>query len=195
MRGIYFIKNLITNQLYVGSAINFYHRFATHKSYLQKGTHPNPKLQNSWNKYGEKNFRFQIETLVENKNDLVLEEQRYLDFFKEINIDLFNICPIAGSQLGFKHSDKTKKQFSEQRKGNIHKLGKKESEDTKKRKSIARIGSKNPNFGKVFSKEHIQKLSIAAQNRTEEHKKKISESLKGHIPWNKGKKFVNIGIV
>lgn len=61
--GVYRICNLITNQIYIGSSAGkkgFSGRWACHKNLLRKNKHTNPKLQNSWNKYGEHNFSFDI---------------------------------------------------------------------------------------------------------------------------------------
>jgi len=66
-QGIYTIKNIITKQLYIGSAINILSRFNKHKEQLRKNKHFNFHLQNSWNKYGENNFLFNIEENIENK--------------------------------------------------------------------------------------------------------------------------------
>ena len=45
------------------------------------------------------------------------------------------------------------------------------------------------NKGNPPSEEHRRKMSESLTGRiiSEEHKKKLSESLKGQIPWNKGK--------
>lgn len=45
------------------------------------------------------------------------------------------------------------------------------------------------NTGKKLSKEHIDKLKEAKKNISEDTRKKLSESHRGQIPWNKGKKI------
>lgn len=55
---IYEILNLINNQCYVGQTTNFSRRKQTHVQKLKNNKHPNPKLQNAWNHYGEENFSF-----------------------------------------------------------------------------------------------------------------------------------------
>ena len=61
-KGIYAIKNIATNQIYIGSVYKatFYKRFKQHLNGLIKNKHENSKLQNSYNKYGEENFEFYI---------------------------------------------------------------------------------------------------------------------------------------
>jgi len=105
---------------------------------------------------------------------------------------------------GKPHSDKTKQKMSVAKKG---KSVPPKSEETKRKMSAAKQGRPMP----PFSDEHRQKLSEAGKRRpgkplSEEHKQKISETLKGHIvsaetrqkrsaslkgkiPWNKGKSF------
>ena len=58
--GIYGIKNLINNKIYVGQASDIFWRWTHHKSDLKGNRHHNTHLQNSWNKYGEENFEFYI---------------------------------------------------------------------------------------------------------------------------------------
>jgi hypothetical protein len=51
-------------------------------------------------------------------------------------------------------------------------------------------GHSSPRKGKKLSEDHRHKLSEAAKKRVydkEEWSKKISQSLKGNVPWNKGK--------
>lgn len=58
--GIYLITNIIENKNYVGRSVNCFERFSKHKSLLRKNIHHNQHLQNSWNKYGNENFIFEI---------------------------------------------------------------------------------------------------------------------------------------
>lgn len=56
--GIYLIT--CNNKHYVGRSSNCLERFSKHKSHLRKGIHHNSYLQNSWDKYGEDNFTFDV---------------------------------------------------------------------------------------------------------------------------------------
>lgn len=56
---IYFIINQITQERYVGQTTNFTRRKGEHFSKLEYNEHPNPKLQNAYNKYGKENFIIQ----------------------------------------------------------------------------------------------------------------------------------------
>lgn len=59
--GIYKITNCINNKVYIGKSVDILNkRWPCHKVLLNNGTHTNKHLQNSWNKYGEKNFDFSI---------------------------------------------------------------------------------------------------------------------------------------
>lgn len=86
-------------------------------------------------------------------------------------------------------------------------LGRKHTEETKQKMSIASCGELNPNFGKPATNRGIphtektkQKISKARQKycknhsnsfkgkkHTEETRRKMSEAHKGKVPWNKGK--------
>ena len=107
--GVYKIKNLINNKIYIGSAINLNLRYRKHISDLKNNKHCNKKLQNSWNKHGEDSFDFVIIEQVIDKTKLLEREQYYLDNLKPE----YNICKIAGNTLGIKVSDDTKKKISE----------------------------------------------------------------------------------
>jgi hypothetical protein len=65
--------------------------------------HSNQHLQNSWNKYGEQNFRFEI---VEEcyPSDCITREQHYFDTLHP----QYNILSVAGSPKGYKHTAVTK---------------------------------------------------------------------------------------
>jgi group I intron endonuclease len=91
--GIYKITCLKNGRFYVGSTVNLKERWQTHRSRLRKGNHENPYLQNTWNKYGEASFVFQI---IENVEESLLfdVEQSYLDALDACNKG-FNISTLA----------------------------------------------------------------------------------------------------
>jgi group I intron endonuclease len=103
--GIYIIKNLITNFVYVGSTNNFRIRKAVHIRDLKDNKHHCIHLQNAWNKYGENNFKIELIQYIENESFLIPFEQVYLDFYKKFGI--YNICLIAGRTIGRKPSSET----------------------------------------------------------------------------------------
>ncbi|MBC8548943.1 MAG: GIY-YIG nuclease family protein [Candidatus Brocadiales bacterium] len=92
--GVYQIRNLCNDKVYVGSSKDLTKRKREHFRMLRNGTHSNSHLQNSYNKYGRENFEFSI---MEKTANLLEVEQSYLD---TIN-NKYNICTIAGSTLGW----------------------------------------------------------------------------------------------
>lgn len=58
--GVYTITNIINNRIYVGFASNMMKRKGQHFAKLRKRIHENERLQNSFNKYGEENFVFDV---------------------------------------------------------------------------------------------------------------------------------------
>ena len=126
---IYSILNTITNQCYIGSAINFDSRKNQHLSQLRNGVHGNIKLQRSFDKYKESSFVFSVLEDVENHKILLNREQHYIDNLNPF----FNIAKIAGSSLGIKRTDEFKKKIGLTK----NRLGKLASDETKKNISIA----------------------------------------------------------
>lgn len=60
MIGIYGIRNLINNKIYIGQSIHIKTRWEQHRSALKHKTHENRHLQAAWDKYGKDNFIFEI---------------------------------------------------------------------------------------------------------------------------------------
>ena len=59
--GIYQIRNLVNNKIYVGSSNNLYRRKTyEHFRELRLNKHHNKYLQNSYNCHGEENFVFEV---------------------------------------------------------------------------------------------------------------------------------------
>lgn len=79
--GIYQIKNLINNKVYIGSSINLINRKYKHFWMLDSGIHDNEFLQKSFNKYGRKNFVFSVIELC-NELELIDKENYHISFSK-----------------------------------------------------------------------------------------------------------------
>ena len=71
---IYKIINNVTNEKYVGQTTNFSRRIENHLSALRNNKHVNPKLQSSWNKYGESNFSIEKQIYDLTKEELNQKE-------------------------------------------------------------------------------------------------------------------------
>lgn len=164
MQGIYVIKNLINNKCYIGSSIDIYRRFRTHKYLLNNNKHHSLILQRAWNKYGSDGFKFIIVGLVD--NELLLEkiEQHYIDN----NSSEYNVCKVAGNKSGFIHSEITKLKISKANTGKIKSIeqkqilsklniGKKHSEATKLKISQALLGKKRK-YSSDFIKNATERL-------------------------------------
>ena len=177
--GIYRIINLINKKVYVGSSSRLRRRRYDHFKYLKLNKHPNKHLQSSYNRYGEDNFTYEIlEKLpfIEDrellKNMLLEREQYWIEELKSYLSEYgYNLNPVAGSRLGSKCSEETKKKISESNKGRI------QTEEHRRKNSEA-------NKGRVVSEETRQKISEAQKGKkrkplSEEHKKKISKGNKG----------------
>ena len=181
MTGIYFIKSKCKpERIYVGSAVDVNNRFYRHKSDLQNNKHHSKKLQNHCNKYGFDDLEFAPMVIGVNPEELIQLEQDCLDSFKPY----FNICKTAGSPLGRKHTEETKKKLSIKNKGvgigrklsketckkmSEMRKGVKRSEETKIKISETRTGKYRGENSYMFGKEHSiesrKKMSIAASLR------------------------------
>ena len=92
--GIYKIENLVNGKLYIGQSRNLRKRKLRHFNELKMNKHVNNHLQRSFNKYGEKNFKFEV-ILHCNIEDLNYYENFFINLFKTQSTG-YNIC-YAGS--------------------------------------------------------------------------------------------------
>ena len=75
MIGIYKITNTISGKIYIGSSLHVERRLTDHKYLLKNNKHHSIKLQNSWNKHGSENFKFEI--IEECNDENYLEREQY----------------------------------------------------------------------------------------------------------------------
>lgn len=120
--GIYQITNTVSKKRYIGSAVNIQKRWNGHKSKLRNGNHDNSYIQKSWNKHNECNFKFEVLATCP-KEYLIKMEQWFID---KLNPE-YNICKVAGSPLGYRHTESSIKKMS------AAVIGRKLSEETKQK--------------------------------------------------------------
>lgn len=171
--GVYKIINLVNNKLYIGSSSNlkdgFKDRIRTHIRLLNRKTHPNKHLQSAWIKYGSDNFKFEIIELINDKGKIIEREQFWIDFYRVTDPKIgYNKSPIANNQLGFKHSEESKKKMSES--------AKKYSKEISERMKILNTGKK---MGEIQKEKISEKLT--GLKRSEEFKHKISKIRKNTV--------------
>jgi group I intron endonuclease len=108
--GIYEIKNIENNKVYIGQASDIYRRWRQHKHLLNCNQHANKHLQASWNKHGEHCFVFSILKTCDQADLGSLETAAIHEIPENLryNSGESGPCPT----LGIKHSDKTKKAMS-----------------------------------------------------------------------------------
>lgn len=149
--GIYCIKNLINNKVYIGKSKNISERFKSHLYALKSDTHPNTHLQKSFNKHGECNFDFIVLNSFENIDEVFLNELE-IKLIKEYksHIDLYGYNKTFGGE-GASHTDEIKKKISNTLKG-------KPLDD--RRKEILRKTNTGRKRTEEWKKDISKKLSI-----------------------------------
>jgi group I intron endonuclease len=172
--GIYAIKNLIDGKLYIGSAISLKKRTRYHINRLTANRHVNKHLQSAWNKHGKENFTIIILQRGVMPQKLIAREQYWLDFYLSYNSTHgYNKCPVAGSNLGSKYTEESKKKMAKWQ------IGRKMSDESKLKMSIsAKQRIIQPWQDKTFSIDHRKKISKSLRGRTLSlsHKAKIQRS-------------------
>ncbi|MBA2494154.1 MAG: GIY-YIG nuclease family protein [Acidobacteria bacterium] len=58
--GVFQIRNLVCEKVFVGSTLNLDGIFNRSKFQLKAGVHPSKMLQADWNEFGAENFAFEI---------------------------------------------------------------------------------------------------------------------------------------
>lgn len=108
--GIYCIKNLINNKVYIGSSVNIKGRLREHKRALLNGVHHSRHLQKSWDKYNEASFEWNILEFITDPSILRKREKELILEYKANDGDFgYNSSLPDENSLGASsHSDETK---------------------------------------------------------------------------------------
>ena len=148
--GVYAIACLRSKKIYIGQAVNIEKRITRHKMWLRQGVHFSKELQGDWDKHGEDNFF--IKVLEKNK---AFTEKKRLER-EEYWISHYK----EGDAINVYNIRYEGHWISKEGRTRISEAAKKMS------------GENHPMWGK----EGYWK----GKSRTNENKKKISESLQGH---------------
>lgn len=136
--GIYGIKNIINNKIYIGQTReSFIKRYWHHRCLLNNNHHDNPHLQNAWNKYGSDNFVFIIIEVVKDSDLIDDLEIQYISYYKRKNLS-YNILNGGQGKIGVPNPPEICKRIGEINRKRM--LGSKLSEETKRKMSQRRKG-------------------------------------------------------
>lgn len=183
--GVYQIKNIKTNDTYIGQSIDLSHRKSKHFSHFRLGKHANVYFQRAYNKYGTENFEFSILIYCE-PFELTRYEQKLVDIINP-KYNILKQC--VDSPKGIKLSEETKQKISRSLKGKpcsekVRELLKKYCGIpwTRERKKKLSEFRKGKSFY-IATDESKKKMSSSHRaTNSEETRKRISASLMGHKP-------------
>lgn len=163
--GIYKITNTANGKVYVGQTENLGTRYGRHLYRIGRNEHHNDHLQNSFKKYGEDVFVYEVLEEIKDLSLLDLREKYWIDYHGGINSD--NTYNLKDPLLN-EHSDYVR-----------NKLRKNNS------------GENNPNYGNRWTDEQKKKMSNSKKGKTweelygeekaNEMKENASKSQKGKV--------------
>lgn len=131
--GVYKWINTKTGDFYIGSSVNLHKRLVNYFNLKYIEGYKNKSIiYSSLLKNGYKSFNLEVIEYCD-KTDLIEKEQYYIDLLKP----KYNILNLAGSSLGFKHKEETRKLIS-----------------------INNTKEKHPFFGKNHNEKSIRLMSI-----------------------------------
>ena len=159
--GVYTITNTVNGKIYVGESINVFQKLRVHRSDLKANRHTNNRLQNSFNKYGIKNFKFEL-----------LEEHNP-EFIKSFENYWANLLNSHNPKFGFNLKSCDPYNQGKHSKNTKEKIGKKASVRLKDPKDNPFYGKKHTNEVKALISQHNKGWKMS-----DKHKKIMSQTAK-----------------
>jgi group I intron endonuclease len=155
LHSVYVIKNLLSGKVYVGCTNDVQQRKRAHVSDLNRKKHGSYRLQKDWDKQVKEDFEMiTVECDIKTESEALNREQFWMDYYKSYEEGSgYNISPTAGTTLGRRHREESRRKMSESH------SGKKLSVDHRRKQSTALKGY-------VKSKEHQDKITEATRERT-----------------------------
>jgi len=175
--GIYKIVNILNNNCYIGSTVNFKSRTHRHKRDLERKKHHSTALQNAINKYGEDNFKFEI--ICYTPPERFYLEKMEQKFFTILNPD-YNIRYKPTNCYGLYFGQKSSKQLTNSQVLDIKELLIKNQFTIKEIAKMYKVKPYTINSisnGQCWSK-------VVGKMPKKDGSKHISRILKGKIPKN-----------
>jgi len=204
--GIYMLTNKLIGDIYLGQSMDISKRFKNYFNVSYIKSKKGFRISRALIKYGYSNFSL---TILEycNVSDLLVREQYYFDKLEP----QYNILKIAGSSLGFNHSEETKAKISKALKGiyigdKSALFGRLHREDTKDLMSLKKAVAgffffanekkkieNNPLYGKIHSEDTKDLMREKALGRKHSDVTKLKMSTKHGNPVNIYEKYSDEG--
>src|SRR5690606_16572171 len=171
--GVYLIRSSDGRQ-YIGSAVNIGKKWRNHWRDLEGGKHHNRFMQRAWRKRGRRDFQFSVLLFCDREN-LLQYEQACIDAYRPE----YNAAPVAGSQLGYRHTPESRARMSASRRKDFSPMkGRKHTAEARAKISANRkgkgCGKRPPEWWAAIGRAHKGRVI------SQEQRAKISEALKGH---------------
>lgn len=178
LSGIYLLTNKLTDEIYVGQSVDLSKRFIRYFNLSYLKSKESLIISRALIKYGYVNFSVSILEYCD-KSILTEREQYYLDKLEP----KYNILKIAGSSLGYIHSEVSKQKRSKALKGvyvgiKSPLFGKNHTIETKNKMSLQRKGEDNYFYGKTHSEpsKEIMRQKALDRKHSIETKDKMSKA-------------------
>jgi len=179
---VYKIKNVVNGKIYIGQTIR--ELSDRIKSHFRQSKNSNTLFSRAIRKYGINSFLWEQLCICSTKKNLSESETFYINLYKSNHRGYgYNLTSGGEGMGGLSPSEETRKKLR------IVNIGKKHTDETKKKMSISQkirhqkyvhplLGKSHPKRGKPITddiKEKIRK-SLTGRKLTTEHKAKISRS-------------------
>ena len=157
---VYKITNKVTNKVYIGITNQGSGARYRHHWYESRIGEPSP-IHRSMAKYGEENFTLEIIDFADTYDELKGKEKYWIKLYNSTDRTIgYNLTEGGDGTFGRIHSEETKEKIRQKA------LGRKASEDTKKKMSEIRKGKCSDK-----QKEHLSKLQEQCKKKVYQYNK------------------------